>query len=82
MQKKVNILAEKQDSDIVIEVAENQEESEDYNSMYDSHLKPFSSENNSQIFQENLANEKFNPYVEDVFSLGMTILQTAYQCSG
>ena len=50
MQKKVNILAEKQDSDIVIEVAENQEESEDYNSMYDSQLKPFSSENNSQIF--------------------------------
>ena len=25
---------------------------------------------------------KFNPYTEDVFSLGLTILQVAYQCSG
>ena len=24
----------------------------------------------------------FNPYIEDVFSLGLTLLQTAYQCSG
>ena len=28
------------------------------------------------------AANRFNPYVEDVFSLGLTILQTIYQCSG
>lgn len=24
----------------------------------------------------------FNPYIEDVFSLGLVFLQTAYQCTG
>ena len=42
-----------------------------------------------QSFHEDLesnrlqwAATKFYPYTEDVFSLGLTMLQVAYQCSG
>jgi len=85
VQKKVNLLGDKTSSDIVIEVAENQEESFDA-------LMSVSSErvNLRQDFAKaeqdtnrlNWAAAKFDPFVEDVFSLGLTLLQVAYQCSG
>ena len=43
-------------------------------SVNDSMNRPLSAAVNSDIYNETLANEKFNPYIEDVFSLGMTIL--------
>ena len=92
IQKKVNFLAERadKDSDIVIEVAENQEESVNESMMSSSRAGGNNAGNFKQSFshEEMEANRlqwaaaKFYPYTEDVFSLGLTILQVAYQCSG
>lgn len=64
-------------SDIVIEVAENQEESlnESMSSVSERNtLKPSFVEGEVESMRKNLASAKFNPYKEDVFSLGLTIL--------
>lgn len=86
MQKKVNVLAERGDSDIVIEVAENEEQSEASENLTsvgdDRQLNKSIEQSNLESNRMNWANQTFNPYVEDVFSLGLTILQSAYQCSG
>ena len=86
VQKKVNVLAERGDSDIVIEVAENEEQSEASENMTsvgdDRPLNKSIDQSNLESNRMNWASQTFNPYVEDVFSLGLTILQSAYQCSG
>lgn len=59
------------DPNVVVEVAANQEES-------------FISDGNPKEEQKTPAKAvgSFNPYVEDVFSAGLTVLQFAYSCSG
>ena len=57
--------------------------SENMTSVGDEKLsKPSIEASNLESNRLNWASQCFNPYVEDVFSLGLTILQTAYQCSG
>ena len=75
----MNFLAERNDSDIVIEVAENEEMSEASENLTtggDERLsKPSVMEaSNLESNRLNWASQMFNPYVEDVFSLGLTIL--------
>ena len=68
----------------MIKVAENEEcsenASENLTSVGDERLsKPSVMEaSNLESNRLNWASQMFNPYVEDVFSLGLTILQTAY----
>ena len=53
-------------------------------SVHDEEAKDYSFAN-EENFEENRrkwAVTKFDPFTEDVFSLGLTILQVAYQCSG
>ena len=81
VQKKVNFLADKIDSDVVIEVAENQEESFDQSSMDMSERTPIKKSFSHEEMESNRlqwAAAKFNPFIEDVFSLGLTILQVVY----
>lgn len=59
------------DPNVVIEVAANQEES------FISCDKPTEERKTPAK-----AIQTFNPYVEDVFSAGLTVLQFAYSCSG
>lgn len=75
VQSKVQVLTERDISNIVVEVAANQEESfvgdvNDVKEIPDNHYQ-------NKI---NWAKRNFNPFVEDVFSVGLTILQTAYSC--
>ena len=88
----MNYLVEKkgdEDQDIIVEVADNEEESEmgdteDLSFSVHEETKDYSL-GNEENFEENRrkwAVTKFDPFTEDVFSLGLTILQVAYQCSG
>jgi len=80
VQKKVNFLAERNDSDIIIEVADNEEESLASENLSDCDVgdekfsKPSIDESNQDSNRLNWANQMFNPYIEDVFSLGLTLL--------
>ena len=90
IQKKVNYLTGNTNrNEIVIEVAENQEESVDYNGSFMTESanerepvkKSFISEE-AEANRLKWAETKVNPFTEDVFSMGLAILQTVYQCSG
>lgn len=77
VQKKVNFLGEKADSDIVIEVAENQEESFNESMSSVNERMPIKQSFGNQEMENNRqqwAHTKFYPFTEDVFSLGLTIL--------
>ena len=73
-----------------MEVADNEEESElgdDTENLSFSVHEPgkdysFANEENFEENRRKWAVTKFDPFTEDVFSLGLTILQVAYQCSG
>lgn len=73
----------------MIEVAENQEESFDHEGsvMMESvdERQPIKKSFTNEELESNKlnwANTKLNPFIEDVFSLGLTVLQAIYQCSG